>query len=279
MEPGLILMFMSIFVSARDRELEEFVEKDIKVFFSSYPTQILGLEEENGLLVSHSKYVNPSKYKFVTRARLVKSGEKYVVIFGENNICKDGNSVVKCKEERPWDIDRKEFGYTISTDNKCITKGPEESIQMKICVNTDDQIFSFKLADLGGCGDIGSLLRNEGRKNMTTNVNIFHPESECPSSIRIKTKGDVNKNIILPIKREKNRNTSFSQQGDVSSYSGDEADFPLYEETLPKEEEVTVTHVLTRNPHSGVKRVHLDHHHSPHHYRSKNLVRRDPIIF
>ncbi|CAD25642.1 hypothetical protein [Encephalitozoon cuniculi GB-M1] len=276
MELGLILMFASAFVSAKDRELEEFVEKDIKVFFSSYPAQVLGMEEDQGVLVSHSKYVNPSKYKFVTRARLVKSGERYVVIFGENNICKEGNSVVKCKEERPWDIDRKEFGYTISTDNKCITKGPDESIEMKPCVNTDDQIFGFKLADLGGCGSVESLLGSEKPKSTTTNVNIFQPESECLPSVMIKADGDVEK-------IEENDVHVLHKEG-AHTHVIEEAGHPLYEESAPSKRRVVVSHRTKRSHLPGTRRTylghhHFPHHHLPHHYRNRTLFERKPVVF
>lgn len=280
MYPSLILMFMSIFVSAKDRELEEFIEKDIKVFFSSYPAQVLGMEENNGVLVSHSKYVNPSKYKFITRARLVRSGDKYVVIFGENNICKDGNSVMKCKEERPWDIDRKEFGYTISTGNKCITKGPDETIEMKTCVNTDDQIFNFKLADISGCGSIDSLVGSGSPKNTTTNVNIFQPESEYLPSIKIKTKGNVKKRIILPTRELESRDACSSHEEDIHSHVIEEIDHPLYEEGVPKRR-VIVRRLPKKSRYHNhrVRRAHLEHRHSPHHYGNRGFFGGEPIIF
>ncbi|KAG5859197.1 hypothetical protein KMI_08g13340 [Encephalitozoon hellem] len=278
MELGLILMFMSTFVGAKDRELEEFVERDIKVFFSSYPAQVLGLEEESGILVSHSKYVNPSKYKFITRARLVKSGDKYIMIFGENNVCKDGNSVIKCKEERPWDIDRKEFGYTISSGNKCITKGPDETIEMKACVNTEDQIFNFKLADIGGCGSLESLAGNGSPKNTTTNVNIFHPDHEHLPSIKIKSRGNVSKNIILPTNGIESRDECSSYEEDMGGHVVEEVDRPLYEDVVP-ERRVVVKRLQKKRRYPRRRRTYIEHHHGPHHYGSRGFFGREPIVF
>lgn len=178
----LYLVLMPRFARTSDTELDEFVEKDIKVFFASFPTFNLGLDDENGMLVSRSKYVNPSKWRFITRARLVRSGNGYVLIFGESNVCKDGNSAVRCNDERPWSVDRKPFGYTISTDGKCITKGPEALVELKPCVNTDDQVLDFKSADLGGCGSLESLVN--GRKAGVTNVNILPPGAHIHTSVR-----------------------------------------------------------------------------------------------
>lgn len=288
MELGLILTFMTLFVCARDTELEEFVEKDIKIFFSSYPTYVLGLEEGNGVLVSHSKYVNPSKYKFITRARLVKSGERHVVIFGENNICKDGNSAVKCKEERPWDIDRKEFGYTISTDGMCLTKGPNESIEMKRCVNTDDQVFGFKLADLGGCGSVESLVGGRRPKGATTNVNIFQPDSEHLSAIRIAEKGDVKESIIVrtPEESEEQDTPHSSHEGGIGHHAHvlEKLHRPVYRVEMGSEncntasrdpesvQSPSVIHLLgNRHPHFGARpHRHLRHHYRPHHHGGRD---------
>lgn len=183
---GLVLVLS--LVGTKDTDLDDFVEKDIRVFFSSFPTFTLGLDEGSGVLVAHSKYINPSKHRFITKARLVKSGNKHVMIFGEDNVCKDGNSVIKCKDERPWELDRKPFGYTISMDGKCITKGPDATIELKTCVNTDDQVVDFKPADLGGCGGLESLLGvGDNMKAGTTNVNILPPGHY--SSIGIVTGG------------------------------------------------------------------------------------------
>lgn len=195
----LALLGIVLLVHAQDAELEEFLEKDIKIYFSSAPTFNLGLDEEKGVVVSHPKYINPSKFKFITRARLVRSGSKFVLVFGENNICKDGNSAVKCRDERLWDLDRKPFGYTISTDGKCISKGDYDSVDMKPCVNTDDQILHFKTANMDGCGSLGALLAGAGgsAKPGTTNVNILPPGSYVASAAPMSAEDLAKKNIVI----------------------------------------------------------------------------------
>lgn len=246
---GMMFVHMLMLIHAKDTELEDFVEKDIKIFFSSFPTFILGLDENNGILTSHTRYINPNKYKFVTRSRLVKSGNKYSISFGDSNICKDGNSVTRCKEERGWEFDRKPFGYTISTDGKCITKGYDDAVEMKPCVNTDDQIFGFKLADLDGCGSLESLLGNKGSsKAGTTNVNILPPGDYLTSAIGIATKKPiVEKSILVGTHSKKgvHKEIPIVYKNHIVGPATEEMSYPLYrgEVEEPKQGNVVVRQI------------------------------------
>lgn len=139
----ILIFLLSIF--CEDKELNEFINKDIKIFFAGYPTTFLGRDNDGSELVAHNKYVTFEKLKFNPKARIIKDGKNFEIYFSGARICKSGNRILKCSSLNSWSIDRKYFGYSISKDGLCITKDIDDTVKMKNCVDTDDQIFSFKL--------------------------------------------------------------------------------------------------------------------------------------
>lgn len=131
-------------VRLEDNELEEFLNTDIKIYFSGYPTTFLGRDKDEPNLIAHNKFIRFEKFKFDPKARIIKENNNYEIYFSGAKMCKVGNLVSKCSSTGGWEIDRKYFGYTLSKDGMCITKDIDDTVKMKKCVDTDDQMFSFK---------------------------------------------------------------------------------------------------------------------------------------
>lgn len=140
----MIIFFLLLLARSEDKELDEFINTDIKIYFSGYPTTFLGRDKDEPNLIAHSKFITFEKFKFDPKARIIKENKNYEIYFSGAKMCKVGNLVSKCSSMGGWDIDRKYFGYTISKDGMCITKDIDDTVKMKKCVDTDDQIFSFK---------------------------------------------------------------------------------------------------------------------------------------
>ncbi|KAK6090276.1 hypothetical protein P3W45_000824 [Vairimorpha bombi] len=140
----MIFCILILIARSEDKELEEFINTDVKIYFSGYPTTFLGRDNDEPNLIAHNKFIRFEKFKFNPKARIIKENKNYEIYFSGAKMCKVGNLVSKCSGAGGWEIDRKYFGYTLSKDGMCITKDIDDTVKMKKCVDTDDQIFSFK---------------------------------------------------------------------------------------------------------------------------------------
>lgn len=140
----LATFFILFTFSQKEDDLAEFNNKDIKIYFSGYPTTQLGLYKDSKNLVAISKYVNFESRNFSPKARLIKNGNQYELFFSGKRMCKNKKIVSVCDIVFKWKIVPKVFGFNIQTDNKCITKGQEDSIVLSSCTESDDQLFNFK---------------------------------------------------------------------------------------------------------------------------------------
>jgi hypothetical protein len=203
-----ILLIVMALAAAKDSELDDFIGRDVKIYFTSFPEYYLGMDEESRTIMARNKHADLVKHKFITRAKLYRAGSRYSIMIGDSFMCKNGNSVVTCRDQRQWDISRKPFGYTMSTEGKCITKDADEAVKMSTCVNTEDQLFDFKPADADACGDLEDIVANGGSNpEHITNVNIRAGEAV----------GTEKKTIKL---REKHRPGRKKVINEISSDSG-----------------------------------------------------------
>lgn len=139
-----MIFFILLSIFCEDVELTDFLNKDIKIFFAGYPTTFLGRDNDGSELIAHNKYVNFEKLNFNPKARIIKEGRTFEIFFSGARMCKNGNIIARCSTSGNWTIDRKYFGYSISKDGQCVTKDIDNTVKMKKCVDTDDQIFAFK---------------------------------------------------------------------------------------------------------------------------------------
>ncbi|WUR04456.1 polar tube protein 4 (PTP4) [Vairimorpha necatrix] len=139
------MIFLFIFRTLCEyKELDEFINKDIKIYFAGYPTTFLGILEDKSELFAENKYLSFEKIKFNPKCRIIKRGSYYELLFSNKKMCKTGNRIAQCSTPENWEITRKNFGYTISKNDYCITKDIDDTLKMQKCVDTDDQLFSFK---------------------------------------------------------------------------------------------------------------------------------------
>lgn len=172
----LFLLCLSV-ASSIDAGLSALKERNLRMFFTGYPHIYVGLEEKKKQILAMSKYMIPPEIKLNTSVKLTPSGNKFFIDIGNKKICRSAENVKVCENGQPWVFSPLSFGYSVSIDNKCMTKLDDDEIKLKTCTNTDDQIFSVKLANLDdSCGKLKSVLDGSPPpKTKDTNINIYTP--------------------------------------------------------------------------------------------------------
>ncbi|TBU01430.1 hypothetical protein CWI37_0711p0020 [Hamiltosporidium tvaerminnensis] len=151
----LIICIKHIYTS----ELEYFLNTDIKIMFSAYEHFHLALKTADSSkypFIGISRHLNAKEYNFDDRARITKNSDRYEISIGEEMLCKEKKTIIKCGEtgNSAWSIDKRDFGYTISQDKMCITKKDSDEIILSKCSDTEDQLFDFKRsAGIGKCSE------------------------------------------------------------------------------------------------------------------------------
>lgn len=124
-------------------DLDSFINKDIRIFFSSANHVFIGMNKENSEVITKSKYYNLKN--FSTVSRIVPDGNDFRLKIGPAFVCVDENQIKKCGKNMIWKINEKPFGYTISQASKCITLSNRATLKMMPCTESKDQILDFKL--------------------------------------------------------------------------------------------------------------------------------------
>lgn len=132
-------------------DLDDFIEKDIRIFFSHSNHIFLGLDVDSSKVVPRSKY--SSLKSFVSAAQIIPNEEKHRIQFDSHPICADKSEVIKCSISTNWIIKKSLFGFTISDGSKCIPIVENDAVKMMPCLELNDQIVDFKLtSDDQNCG-------------------------------------------------------------------------------------------------------------------------------
>ncbi|KAF9764492.1 hypothetical protein NGRA_0524 [Nosema granulosis] len=153
-----------------ENELEDFINKPIKIYFAGYGSTFLGLNTKTHNIVARNKYTDFTKHNFEPISKIMKDGSQYEIYYSGRRICKSGSVISQCDANGAWDITRVNFGYTIGKNSSCITKDRDDTVRMKKCTETDDQIFNFKtVSDLGDC-DVKDALDTNDKHKIDVNI-------------------------------------------------------------------------------------------------------------
>ncbi|KAF7677998.1 hypothetical protein TCON_2618 [Astathelohania contejeani] len=173
-----------IYILSSDKELQFFLNQDIKIFFSVFEnyhlSKKIGENNTNGEFCGMYRHLNPNEFGFDDRARISPNGNGYEITIGGDRICTENKRIEKCKEggKSIWNIERRGFGYTISQDDKCITQASHEVLSMKKCTDSEDQLFDFKrIIETKKCTN-DSCNKNDSLQNR----NEDDIKIKCPSS-------------------------------------------------------------------------------------------------
>lgn len=184
-----IILFLVYFIYGEDNELDDFINKPIKIYFAGYGSTFLGLNTKTKNLVGRNKYTDFSKHNFNPVSKIIKDGSQYEIYFAGSRICESGSIISQCEKNGAWKLNRVNFGYTIGKGSNCITKDRDDTVKMKRCTETDDQIFAFKtVSDLGDC-DVKDALDTSDKNKI--DINIVPSMSKKDGKLRIDAVRDV----------------------------------------------------------------------------------------
>lgn len=182
--PMWILVYLVYLVNgAGDDELDDFINKPVKIYFAGYGSTFLGLNTKTHNLVARNKYTDFVKHNFDPISKIIKDGNQYELYFSGSRVCESGSIISQCDKSGAWKITRVNFGYTIGKGSKCITKDREDTVRMKRCSETDDQIYNFKtVSDLGDCDVKDAMDTSDNHK---IDINIVPSMSKEDGKLKI----------------------------------------------------------------------------------------------
>ncbi|KAL0265829.1 UNVERIFIED_CONTAM: hypothetical protein PYX00_011547 [Menopon gallinae] len=162
--------------SEKINEITYFLDKEIHILFSAYMHMQLAEKTESGEIGGVNRLVDAKEFKYDDRVVITKNGSGYEIKIGSSKICRNRTDVVKCQDGNTvWNIERKTFGFNIAQDGLCITQIDKDTLKLRRCTGSDDQLFTFKIS--GGrdrCED--SLLAEDGgaeKKMVIPDIHIY----------------------------------------------------------------------------------------------------------
>nr|WGJ64366.1 ricin B lectin-like protein [Nosema bombycis] len=183
------LIWYILFIRAEEDELEDFINTPIKIFFAAYGSTFLGIDTKTRNLVARNKYIDFGKHNFDPVGKLVKNGDTYEIYYGGSRVCKTGSIISQCESDGGWKLSRANFGYTISKNSSCITKDKVDTVKMKKCTETEDQIFMFKSVSSSADCAVKEAMDTEDKHKI--NVNIIPVTSSKNDHVKIKKIRDI----------------------------------------------------------------------------------------
>lgn len=172
-----VVLFLNRVFSETSRELDYFLEQDIHILFSAYNHMQLAEKVETGSIVGVDRYLDAKEFRYDDRSMITKNGSGYEIRVGGAKLCKNNNmEVVKCGDGTGvWNIERKTFGFNISMGGSCMTEVDKDSLKLRKCTDTDDQLFTFKIASgPDKCDGGGLTIETETRKDVRApEINIY----------------------------------------------------------------------------------------------------------
>lgn len=138
----MLALFAVLFVCAA-LDIDNFVDKDVRIFFSNANHVFLGLDRDNSRLTARSKYYDLRGFSSVMR--IVRDGSNYRMRAGRDPVCSTAEYISKCDRGSSWLIKERPLGYVLSDGSHCITLASRGAVKMLPCTDTDDQLFDFKL--------------------------------------------------------------------------------------------------------------------------------------
>lgn len=133
--------FISIFCSYFD-----FVDQNIYIRFSRNDDyKIVEYLKEFGETPFRAmkKSMMGAMSKYVDISRITRVNSQYMIKIGAYFLCKKEMALVKCEENiQLWDIKENKFGFTISSDNKCLKI--TRDLSLNECSGLYDEFFIFQ---------------------------------------------------------------------------------------------------------------------------------------
>lgn len=142
-----MIVLTVFFVCCYTQKLEYFRDRKIYIVSAAYSKYkiVYDVAEINDppVLVWSDNYKS-AKQIYDDISFITKYGSDYKIKVGPKYLCYQNNNVVTCKENNSglWQITKLTFGFTISTNNLCITVS-NTKLYLERCKSNKDQIFEF----------------------------------------------------------------------------------------------------------------------------------------
>ncbi|KAM0680438.1 hypothetical protein GINT2_001498 [Glugoides intestinalis] len=178
-------------------ELENFLDTDVRVFFSSANHVQLVKNIENGAFSYRSKFSDAGNKKYKSKFKVSKNGMKYSIRLDGEYLCNIEKKELKASlTQCLWKIIPKKLGFIIEKDDECITAAADSTLKLDKCTSTEDQLFDFEALEDCKKDQGDSKVENDSKQQKEVILKIYQEEAlKLPIFNEIKTL-KTEKNIL-----------------------------------------------------------------------------------
>ncbi len=163
------MLFLLYYINLLYANINDFLEKEIKIFSINANHIFIGLSNSE-ILVAKSKYEYAKNFE--SNAWIYFDEDNFRIQFDKNPICYNRTQIVKCLDSSRWKINKKIFGYTIGDGINCMTINNNTEVEMKICTQSNNQLFDFKLSSDNENGNLFNNNNNNEDISKQSNMSI-----------------------------------------------------------------------------------------------------------